>query len=61
MRLTTIGNGLKRTISTSGGLELLQMVSEPDTGQCAGEDTGPLRGVECEIPRVLERETKHFL
>ena len=27
MRLTTIRNGLKRTISASGGLELLQMMS----------------------------------
>ena len=26
----------KRTISTSGGLGLVQMVSEPDIGQCAG-------------------------
>ena len=28
MRLTTIRNGPNRTISSSGGLELLQMVSE---------------------------------
>ncbi|KAG7033927.1 Cysteine-rich receptor-like protein kinase 10, partial [Cucurbita argyrosperma subsp. argyrosperma] len=34
----------KRTISVSSGLWLLQMVLEPDTGQCANEDVGPLRG-----------------
>ena len=28
----------KKTISSSGGLGLLQMVSEPDTGQCASEN-----------------------
>ena len=28
----------KRTISTSGGFELLQMVSELDTRRCASED-----------------------
>ena len=28
----------KRIISASGELGLLQMVSEPDTGQCASED-----------------------
>ena len=33
----------KRTISTSSGLRLLQMVSEPDTGQCANKDAGPQR------------------
>ena len=26
------------------------MVSEPGTGQCASEDTGFTRGVDCEIP-----------
>ena len=44
MRLTTIHNGPKRTISTSGGFELLQMVSEPNTGRCASVDVGPPRG-----------------
>ena len=34
MRLTTIRNGPNRTISASGGLELLQMVSELVTGWC---------------------------
>ena len=34
----------KRTISTGGGLGLLQMVSEPDTGRCASEETEPQRG-----------------
>ena len=39
-----IRNGPKRTISASSGLGLLQMVLEPDTGQCASEDAGPPRG-----------------
>ena len=30
----------KRTIFASGGLGLLQMVSEPDTGWSANEDAG---------------------
>ena len=42
-------NGPKRTISVSGGLELLQMVSKQDTGRCASEDTGPPSVVDCEI------------
>ena len=56
-----IRNGLKRAISASGGLGLLQMVSEPDTGRCANEDAGPPRGVDSEIPHRLERGTKHSL
>ena len=28
----------KRTVSASGGLGPLQMVSEPDTGRCASEE-----------------------
>ena len=35
-----------RTISTSSGLGPLQMVSEPDTGQCASEEVVPRRGVD---------------
>ena len=31
----------KRTISASGGFELLQIVSKPITGQCASDDAGP--------------------
>ncbi|KAG7030901.1 Bifunctional riboflavin biosynthesis protein RIBA 1, chloroplastic [Cucurbita argyrosperma subsp. argyrosperma] len=34
----------KRTIFVSGGLELLQMVSDLDTGRCTSEDAGPPRG-----------------
>ena len=34
-------NGLKRTISTSGGLGLLQIVSESIIRQCTSNDTGP--------------------
>ena len=44
-----IRNRPKRTISVSGGLGLLQMVSEQDIGRCASEDTGPPSGVDCEI------------
>ena len=32
------------TISVSGGLELLQIVPEPDTEWCVSENTGPPRG-----------------
>ena len=45
----------KRTISSSGGLELLQIVSESDTGRCANER------VDCEISHQLESGTKHSL
>ena len=34
----------KRTISDSGGLGLLQMVSEPDMKRCVSEDVRPRRG-----------------
>ena len=61
MRLTTIRNGPKQTVSVSGGLGLLQMVSELDTGRCASEGVGPLKGVDCEIPHRLERGTQHSL
>ena len=37
-------NGPKRTISTSGGHELLQIVSESDIGRCASEDAGLRKG-----------------
>ena len=33
-----------RTMSASGGLWLLQMVSEPDTERCASEEIKPRRG-----------------
>ena len=36
-----IHNKLKRTIFTSGGLELLQMVSKLGTERCANEDIKP--------------------
>ena len=42
--LTAIRNGPKRTISTSGGLGLLQMVSQPDTGRCVNEEAEPQKG-----------------
>ena len=44
VRLLAIRNGSKQTISASGRLELLQMVSEQDTGWCASEDAGPYGG-----------------
>ena len=40
VRLMVIRNELKRTISTSGGLRLLRLVLEPDTGLCATKDVG---------------------
>ena len=61
MRLTTIRNGPKRTISTSGGFKLLQMVLEPDTERCDSEDVELSRGVDCEILHRLERRTKHSI
>ena len=39
-----IHNRPKRTVFVSGGLGLLQMVLEPDTGLCASEDNGPQEG-----------------
>ena len=59
--LTVICNGPKRTISASGRLALLQIISEPDTRQCASEDVRPLKGVNCEVPHRLERGMKHSL
>ena len=44
MRPTVICNGQKQIISTSGGLGLLQIVLELDTGRCANEDLGPSKG-----------------
>ena len=43
MRLTVICNRPKKTTSASSGLELLQMVLEPDVERCANEDARPLR------------------
>ena len=51
----------KRTISASGGLGLLQMVSELDTERCVSKDARPPRGVDCEISHRLETRTKHSL
>ena len=44
VRPTAIRNGPKWTIFASGGLGLLQMVSELHTERCASVDTGPQRG-----------------
>ena len=51
-----IRSRLKQTISTSGGSELLQIVSES-----ASEDARLPRGVDYEISHRLKRGTKHFL
>ena len=37
---------LKRTISASGGLGALQIVSKPNTGQCANKESEPRREVD---------------
>ena len=39
-----IRNGPKRTISAGSGFRLLQMVSKPNTGQCATRTMVPKRG-----------------
>ena len=51
MRLAAIHNGAKMEIYASGGLWLLQMVSELDTERRANKDAGP----DCKIPHLLER------
>ena len=61
MRLTTIRNRPKQTISTNSEFGLLQLVSKLDTERCANEDTRLPRGVDCEISHRLEKGTKHFL
>ena len=53
-------NGLKHTITASGGLGLLQIVSELVIGQCVNEKVGLPRGVDCEIPHQL-RDDETFL
>ena len=45
----------------AGGLRLLQIVIEPDTGRCTSERAGPQKGVDCEILHWLKRRTKHSL
>ena len=45
IRLTTVCNGLKQTISTSGGFWLLEMVSKPVARRCealVGKGLDPL-------------------
>ena len=59
----TICNGSKWTIFASGGLELLQMISELGTKWCANKDGESRRGVDCEIAHRLERGTsaRHWI
>ena len=47
-------NGSKRIIFASSGLELLQMVSKIYTKQCASDDAGAPKVVDCEIQDRLE-------
>ena len=42
----TLRESPKRTISASGELRLLQMVLEPNTGQCTSEEVESRRGVD---------------
>ena len=44
LRLTMIYNKPKQTISANGGIEPLQMVSEPVTRRCANEDAVSNKG-----------------
>ena len=55
-----IHNGPKRTIFVSGGLGLLQMVPEPDTGRCASKDDSPQREWSVQISRRFKREETFF-
>ena len=73
----TSKESLKKTIYVSGGLGPLQMVSEPDTGQCVSKEVVPgrgvdmrrcaskdadfRRGVDFEISHRLGRRIEHFL
>ena len=65
MRLTAIRDKIKQIFS-SGGLRLLQMVLELDTGWCSSEVNGP-QGVDCEVssedngPQGVDCEVSHRL
>ena len=54
VRSHVVWTGSKQIISTSGGLELLQMISEPGYVRCASKYVGPPKEVDCEIPRCLD-------
>ena len=54
-----IRNESKWTISTSGGIGPLQMVSNPDTDGMLVRTLTPKK-VDCEISHRLKRETIHF-
>ena len=56
-----IHNRLKRATSPSSELELLQMISEPDTRRCTRKNIGSPRGLDCEIPHWLGRGNETFL
>ena len=57
MRLTTIRNGSKQIISTSGEFDVLQMILESNIKRCASENARLPRRVDCEISHQLERRT----
>ena len=56
-----IPNGLKRTITASGELGLLQMVLESRHWAVCQQGRWTPKEVDCEIPHRLERGTKHSL
>ena len=57
-----IRNGPKGTISTNGGLELLQMVSELGTKRCASKDVVPRMRVDFEtLTSIGERNETFFI
>jgi len=51
----------RRTIFVSGGLGLLQMVSEPETEQCTSEDAGPQRGGLCDLTSIGKGNITFFI
>ena len=53
-----IRNGPKQMLSTSGGFELLQMVSEPDTRPCANKNVGYPKRMDLLLQMVLEPNTR---
>ena len=40
--------------------ELLQMISESNTGWCVSEEAGPPKRMDCAISHRLKRGTKHL-
>ena len=61
VRLTTIRNGSKRTISANSGFGLLRNGIKARHGVVCQRGCCALKGVDCEISHQLEREMKHSL